>query len=162
METAWGRTPGWQDATSHSATRTRRTRAPCTFLSSRRALVAQPTGAIYARCKRPWMPRLSNVCHRALTVYHAHGCADSVAIDLTRALTCVSKFSDDLIIIAGVDNLTLCATNTSLSAYCCFKYDAQFFTRYRVTGGGDDHLADAVTSSGQVLVKVRSNLNTAI
>ena len=65
----------------------------------------------------------------------------------------MSKFGDDLTIVAGTDKLSLCSTNTSMSAYCCFKYDAQFFTRYHVAGG-DDPFADAIRVSGQVLVKV--------
>ncbi|KAH9919950.1 Rad9-domain-containing protein [Amylocystis lapponica] len=49
---------------------------------------------------------------------------------LTRALLCLSKYGDDLTIYATSQKLSLSAMNSSLSAYCRFKYERQFFSRY--------------------------------
>ena len=89
-----------------------------------------------------------------------HLCPTHDNAALTKALTCISKFGDDLTIVAGAEKLSLCATNSSMSAYCCFKYDKQFFTRYRVNTAPADAFEDAVHVSGQVLVKVRKYFYT--
>ena len=85
----------------------------------------------------------------------------NISIDLTRALTCVSKFGDDLTIVAGLERLSLCTTNSSMSAYCCFKYDKQFFTRYHVEEQTTDPFGDDINISGQLLVKVRRRAEIA-
>ncbi|KAI0272404.1 Rad9-domain-containing protein [Gloeopeniophorella convolvens] len=59
----------------------------------------------------------------------------------TRALTCMSKYSEELSIGATPDSISFSATNTSLSAYCRFSYDRSFFIRYNV---GDRSVRDAV------------------
>ncbi|KIL00681.1 hypothetical protein PAXRUDRAFT_821369 [Paxillus rubicundulus Ve08.2h10] len=52
-----------------------------------------------------------------------------------RALTCFSRYGDDLVIYADSGSLTLSATNSSLSAYCRFRYGKMFFSRYKVGSG---------------------------
>ncbi|CCL98611.1 uncharacterized protein FIBRA_00613 [Fibroporia radiculosa] len=50
----------------------------------------------------------------------------------TRALTCLSRYGEDLIIYATPDLLSLSTTNSSKSAYCRFQYKRQFFSRLKV------------------------------
>ncbi|KIJ18756.1 hypothetical protein PAXINDRAFT_161563 [Paxillus involutus ATCC 200175] len=66
-----------------------------------------------------------------------------------RALTCFSRYGDDLVIYADSESLTLSATNSSLSAYCRFRYGKMFFSRYKVGNGvnGDEDV------KGQLLAK---------
>ncbi|KAI0319386.1 Rad9-domain-containing protein [Amylostereum chailletii] len=77
----------------------------------------------------------------------------------TRALTCLSKYGDDLTIHATSDSLSLSTTNSSMSAYCRFRYGKQFFARYNV---GErigrpmpfsDDLEEIQTVTGQLLTK---------
>ncbi|KAI6149983.1 Rad9-domain-containing protein [Pisolithus thermaeus] len=75
----------------------------------------------------------------------------------SRALTCLSRYGDDLVIHADAEHLSLSTTNSSLSAYCRFKYSKRFFSRYRV---GNDLNRDRASSTvveedmkGQIPVK---------
>ncbi|EKM50030.1 uncharacterized protein PHACADRAFT_264515 [Phanerochaete carnosa HHB-10118-sp] len=73
---------------------------------------------------------------------------------LTRALTCLSKYGDDMVVYATRQHLALSATNSSLSAYCRFKYSRQFFSRYTVQEEPNwDAKDDTIRVSGQLLVK---------
>lgn len=77
--------------------------------------------------------------------------------DLTRILTCATRFGDDLTFLASPGWLLLTATNSSMSAYCRFTLDKQFFSRYHVD---EDplrplELENDVRVTGQLLVKVR-------
>ncbi|KAI8996525.1 Rad9-domain-containing protein [Trametes punicea] len=81
---------------------------------------------------------------------------DSVGLKhWTRALTCLSKFGEDLTIIATPETFALSATNQSLSAYGRFKYAKSFFSRYRVgshgAGAGEDIEVPPIT--GQIVIK---------
>ncbi|TFK68700.1 hypothetical protein BDN72DRAFT_820974 [Pluteus cervinus] len=49
-----------------------------------------------------------------------------------RALTCLSRYGDELTLYATFESLSLSATNSSKSAYCRFKFDRQFFSKYTV------------------------------
>ncbi|KAF9227406.1 hypothetical protein BS17DRAFT_727635 [Gyrodon lividus] len=69
-----------------------------------------------------------------------------------RALTCLSRYGDDLVIYADSENLTLSATNSSLSAYCRFRYGKMFFSRYRV-GGGVNGIGGSSTGNAEEDVK---------
>ncbi|KAF9241540.1 Rad9-domain-containing protein [Melanogaster broomeanus] len=74
-----------------------------------------------------------------------------------RALTCLSRYGDDLVIYADSEHLTLSATNSSLSAYCRFRYGKMFFSRYRM-GGGVNGIGSSTGNAdedvkGQLLVK---------
>ncbi|KAI0046554.1 hypothetical protein FA95DRAFT_1583033 [Auriscalpium vulgare] len=75
----------------------------------------------------------------------------------TRALTCLSKYGDDLSIHATPDTLSLSTTNSSLSAYCRFRYGRQFFARYHVGEGGPrpgaDGVEEVLSVTGQLLTK---------
>ncbi|KDQ61407.1 hypothetical protein JAAARDRAFT_102468, partial [Jaapia argillacea MUCL 33604] len=78
----------------------------------------------------------------------------------TRALTCLSKYGDDLSIYATPETFSLSATNSSKSAYCRFKYNYNFFTKYNVGNNRDrqqDDFAEEVhqvlTVTGQLLTK---------
>ncbi|KAF8444547.1 Rad9-domain-containing protein [Boletus edulis BED1] len=77
-----------------------------------------------------------------------------------RALTCLSRYGDDLVLYADAQHFTMSATNSSLSAYCRFMYGRMFFSRYRVGGGvnGTDPSASGSPGEpqdvkGQLLVK---------
>ncbi|KAG1742819.1 Rad9-domain-containing protein [Suillus lakei] len=68
-----------------------------------------------------------------------------------RALTCLSRYGDDVVISASPEHLSLSATNSSLSAYCCFKYGSRFFSRYKFRdGAAQDGVQDV---KGQLLAK---------
>lgn len=76
----------------------------------------------------------------------------------TRALTCLSRYGDDLVIHADAEYLSLSTTNSSLSAYCRFKYSTRFFSKYRVGNGvnGVQGSSTSVTGDdvkGQLLAK---------
>lgn len=50
------------------------------------------------------------------------------------------------------DSLTFSATNSTFSAYCRFKYNRQFFTRFRVAA--DSQAEGSLGPQGQVNAKV--------
>ncbi|KAG8746836.1 hypothetical protein FRC10_003358 [Ceratobasidium sp. 414] len=76
----------------------------------------------------------------------------------TKGLTCIARYGDELCIHATSEQLTLCATNSSKSAYCGIKFLPEFFDLYRVGAptdawsmtpeGGEER-----TVRGQLLVK---------
>lgn len=69
----------------------------------------------------------------------------------SRALTCLSKYGDDLVIHADTEYLSLSTTNSSLSAYCRFKYSKRFFSRYRVWNGANrDKSSPSVVVEGDI------------
>ncbi|KZT10137.1 uncharacterized protein LAESUDRAFT_722303 [Laetiporus sulphureus 93-53] len=73
---------------------------------------------------------------------------------LTRALTCISRYGEDLVVYATPDTFALSITNSSKSAYCRFKYGKQFFSRYKVGGQASGEDADEVPSvMGQLIAK---------
>ncbi|KAG6920247.1 hypothetical protein DXG01_005016 [Tephrocybe rancida] len=81
---------------------------------------------------------------------------DSVAYLLTKALTCLSKYGDELSMHAMADSLSLSATNSSKSAYCRFKYERLFFSKYSVSAPGEAWANDfeqAADVTGQLLTK---------
>jgi Rad9 len=77
-----------------------------------------------------------------------------------KALTCLSKYGDELSIYATSDFLSFSATNSSKSAYCRFKYDRPFFSRYRLglsqTRNVDlsDNVHEVQNVTGQLMTKV--------
>lgn len=77
----------------------------------------------------------------------------------SKALNCLSKYGDELSIYATSDFLSFSATNSSKSAYCRFKYDKQFFSRYiiGVFQTKNDNLGDDVQElqnvTGQLMTK---------
>ncbi|KAF9484428.1 hypothetical protein BDN70DRAFT_825463 [Pholiota conissans] len=73
----------------------------------------------------------------------------------TRALTCISKYGDEVSIHATSDSLSFSATNSSKSAFCLFKYDKQFFSRYELDSGNGtiDNLEEGHGLTGQLTVK---------
>ncbi|KDR75080.1 hypothetical protein GALMADRAFT_69752 [Galerina marginata CBS 339.88] len=78
---------------------------------------------------------------------------------LTRALTCLSKYGDELSIYATPEFLSLSSTNSSKSAYCRFKYERQFFSRYRLgTSASGNHdweneVDESQNVTGQLMTK---------
>lgn len=90
---------------------------------------------------------LSNVCSNLNTAfYRAHSVPAFI-----RALTCLSRYGDDVVISANPEHLSLSGTNSSLSAYCCFKYGRRFFSRYKFRDGvAQDGVQDV---KGQLLAK---------
>ncbi|KAI0819150.1 Rad9-domain-containing protein, partial [Trametes gibbosa] len=74
---------------------------------------------------------------------------------LTRALACLSKFGDDLVIVATPETFALSSTNQSLTAYGRFKYARSFFTKYRVGASGAGPDVEAVpTHACQIATKL--------
>ncbi|KAF8894106.1 Rad9-domain-containing protein [Infundibulicybe gibba] len=71
----------------------------------------------------------------------------------TRALSCLSRYGDELCIYASRDSLCFSATNSSKSAYCRFKFKRQFFVKYNVTGAQAEEVEEALTVTGQLLTK---------
>jgi cell cycle checkpoint control protein RAD9A len=85
----------------------------------------------------------------------------SVVKHLHRALTCLSKYGDDLTIYATPEYFSLSTTNSSKTAYCRFHYEREFFTRYAVgnTQGVRDPDVEVVESvRGQLSTKVRDRV----
>ena len=75
--------------------------------------------------------------------------------ELIRALVCLSKFGEQVVLSATPDALSLSATNTSMSAFGRFKYARSFFSRYRVDAPADEDEMGVV--SGQINIKVRAS-----
>ncbi|OSD05489.1 hypothetical protein PYCCODRAFT_1362252 [Trametes coccinea BRFM310] len=73
----------------------------------------------------------------------------------TRALTCLSKFGDELIMIAAPETFALSATNQAQSAYGRFKYARSFFSRYRVGGYPASDDVDVAPLTGQIPLLTR-------
>ncbi|KDQ28530.1 hypothetical protein PLEOSDRAFT_1040901 [Pleurotus ostreatus PC15] len=73
----------------------------------------------------------------------------------TKALHCLSKYGDDLTIHATDECLTLSTTNSSMSAYCRFKYERQFFSKYTLGSQSSTFATshDATNVTGQLLTK---------
>ncbi|RDX50973.1 hypothetical protein OH76DRAFT_1379988 [Lentinus brumalis] len=72
---------------------------------------------------------------------------------LTRALTCLSKFGEEVILVATPETLALSSTNSSNSAYGRFKYPRSFFSKYRVDAALVDDDGGTVSISGQIATK---------
>ncbi|KIJ61309.1 hypothetical protein HYDPIDRAFT_42715 [Hydnomerulius pinastri MD-312] len=71
-----------------------------------------------------------------------------------RALTCLSRYGDDLVIHADSEHLTLSVTSSSLSAYCRFRYGRMFFSRWRVGSAGGTQSGEGNEEvKGQLLAK---------
>jgi hypothetical protein len=92
--------------------------------------------------------------------YWAYNPPAHIRTVFTKALTCLSKYGDELAIYATPQNLTFSATNSSKSAYSRFKYENKFFSRYRLGDNnahqrdfGDD-VEDVQNVTGQLLTKV--------
>ncbi|KAG8729766.1 hypothetical protein FRC12_020743, partial [Ceratobasidium sp. 428] len=76
----------------------------------------------------------------------------------TKGLTCIARYGDELCIHATSEQLTLCATNSSKSAYCGIKFLPEFFDLYRVgtptdAWGMTPEGGEERTVRGQLLVK---------
>ncbi|KAF4567626.1 hypothetical protein EYR40_006627 [Pleurotus pulmonarius] len=73
----------------------------------------------------------------------------------TKALHCLSKYGDDLTMHATDECLTLSTTNSSMSAYCRFKYERQFFNKYTLGSHGSTfgETQGATNVTGQLLTK---------
>ncbi|KAJ3923889.1 Rad9-domain-containing protein [Lentinula edodes] len=68
----------------------------------------------------------------------------------TRALACLSRYGEELCIYASSETLSLFCTNSSKSAYCRFKFNKEFFSKYRV-GDPTKGVQDGVV--GQLMAK---------
>ena len=85
-----------------------------------------------------------------------------VTLVFSKALNCLSKYGDELSIYATSEFLSFSATNSSKSAYCRFKYDRPFFSRYRlgVSQTKNNDLSDDVhelqSVTGQLMTKVNN------
>jgi len=82
-------------------------------------------------------------------------------LELTKGVTCLSRYGDEMYIFAGAEYSILSATNTAETSYCRFQYSRMFFTRYNVGQKGPNHPSESqepVAVSGQVLTKVSQRL----
>ncbi len=95
---------------------------------------------------------LKRTCSLLLLV---NALSDLLSLDLTRALTCLSKFGEEVILVATPETLALSSTNSSNSAYGRFKYPRSFFSKYRVDAALVDDDGGTVSISGQIATKVR-------
>ena len=81
----------------------------------------------------------------------------SVVKHLHRALTCLSKYGDDLTIYATPEYFSLSTTNSSKTAYCRFHYEPEFFTKYAVDSAPGERRADV-----EAVESVRGQLSTKV
>ncbi|KAF8513940.1 Rad9-domain-containing protein [Gautieria morchelliformis] len=80
---------------------------------------------------------------------------------LTQSLTCLSRYSDDIVIRASPEALFLIAISSSNTAFARVKFTSEFFRIYKVnpptlfgsTSQPPSHLEDHGTVTGQLLVK---------
>ncbi|OSX64329.1 hypothetical protein POSPLADRAFT_1090787, partial [Postia placenta MAD-698-R-SB12] len=73
---------------------------------------------------------------------------------LTRALVCLSRYGENLIINARQDTFTLSTVNSSQSAYCRFRYTKNFFSKYYVGNKrGSGGTEEPPPTTGQLLTK---------
>lgn len=86
--------------------------------------------------------------------------AKSQSTGFTRALNCLSKYGEDLIISASPEALSFSAASSSFSAYCRFKFHRHFFSRYKFSDENphstayDDKSQVNSVAVGQLLTKV--------
>ncbi|RPD64143.1 hypothetical protein L226DRAFT_611743 [Lentinus tigrinus ALCF2SS1-7] len=71
---------------------------------------------------------------------------------LSRALSCLSRIGEEVILVATPETLALSSTNSAHSAYGRFKYPRSFFSKYLVNPGPVD-VGDAPSISGQIATK---------
>lgn len=57
---------------------------------------------------------------------------ESTLAAFTRAISCLARYGDELTICAYPDYFSFSATNSAKSAFCRFKYEKEFFSRYKV------------------------------
>ncbi|KAI0306022.1 Rad9/Ddc1, partial [Multifurca ochricompacta] len=108
----------------------------------------------------PLIPPVSSVCCYTRFYDHVANCHELCHPAFTRALACMSKYSEEFFINATLNSVSFSATNASLSAYCRFTYDGNFFTKFNIRdrGAGDgapdlddtDHMQ---TVTGQLCVQ---------
>lgn len=75
----------------------------------------------------------------------------------TKGMTCLSRYGDEMYMLATPEYLMLSATNVAETSYCRFQYSRIFFTRYNLGQRGSDRPGgnqEPVSVSGQVLSKV--------
>ncbi|KAF9263402.1 hypothetical protein L218DRAFT_973189 [Marasmius fiardii PR-910] len=72
-----------------------------------------------------------------------------------RALTCLSRYGEELTIYANSDTLSMSCTNSSKSAYCRFRYSRQFFSKYRIgtSRAGPNEPEEGEIVTGQLMTK---------
>ena len=71
--------------------------------------------------------------------------------DVIKALTCLAKYGDDVVMYTTPESLTFSATNTTASAYCRFRYNRPFFSRFHAQPTREN---DTLGPQGQVNAKV--------
>jgi len=74
---------------------------------------------------------------------------DNIYSAFTKALVCLSKYGDTVTLSATQEHVSLSAANSAKSAFCLFKYEIQFFSRYSLSG---EH--EGTTFTGQLMTKV--------
>ncbi|KAH8103973.1 Rad9-domain-containing protein [Cristinia sonorae] len=78
---------------------------------------------------------------------------DAVSLKhVTKALTCLSKYGDELIFQATPERLLFHTRNSSSTAYCRIVYHKQFFTTFRV-GNSQDWAGEEVSVDGQLATR---------
>jgi len=83
----------------------------------------------------------------------------------TRAVNCLARYGDELVICAYPDHFSLSTTNSAKSAYCRFKYEKEFFSRYKAgkrrSEINEDDLNGIQMVTAQLLTKVVILIYTA-
>lgn len=93
---------------------------------------ADKTRPQFTTCKQLWMVRLSDVRVPWSTFIRLLRHVAILKLAFTRALICLSKYGEEMTLNATPDEITLSCTNSSMTAYCSFKYSRDFFQRYNL------------------------------
>ena len=114
-------------------------------------------------CKPPSTLRPSNVwyCFFQDLISSQHKSAA-----FTRAVNCLARYGDELVMCAYPDHFSLSTTNSAKSAYCRFKYEKEFFSRYKAgkrrSEINEDDLNGVQMVTAQLLTKVLIPIYTDI
>jgi hypothetical protein len=78
----------------------------------------------------------------------------------TRAINCLTRYGDELTICAYPDYFSLSTTNSAKTAFCRFKYEKEYFSRYKVgeprprSRMEEEDISELKVVKGQLLAKV--------
>ena len=114
-------------------------------------------------CKPPSTLRPSNVWY---CFFHGLISSQHKSAAFTRAVNCLARYGDELVICAYPDYFSLSTTNSAKSAYCRFKYEKEFFSRYKAgkrrSEINEDDLNGVQMVTAQLLTKVAILIYTDI
>lgn len=70
--------------------------------------------------------------------------------EFTRALTCLTKFGEEIDISATAKSFRISSVNSSRSAFAVFVFDPKFFSRYDLLEGQEGPMARMFSLLGKV------------